>query len=100
MRGILKKSMLFVQWMVENAQTFTNLEGSVSLVQGVENATPAFDMYAQYTNEGKTFSLPRLAWKVGLNTMLQPLTITLRETGDVDAFLTEVDSEVDMLYND
>ncbi|MDD3334495.1 MAG: ABC transporter substrate-binding protein [Eubacteriales bacterium] len=88
----------FLQWMIANAQKFVDMEGSVNLVNGVVNATPAFDVFAQFATEGRTFTLARNQWKSGTNTVIQPLTQILRESDDVDSFLADVDNEVKLHY--
>lgn len=93
-------ALAFLAWMseAENAQKFADMEGSPSLLNGVEVATPEFAKMAELISEGKSFIIPRGYWAPSMVKELQNALQRLVSSKDVDQFLKELDEGVKVAY--
>ena len=93
-------ALAFLAWMseAENAQKFADMEGSPSLLNGVEVATPEFAKMAELISEGKSFIIPRGYWAPSMVNELQNALQRLVSSKDVDQFLKELDEGVKVAY--
>ena len=93
-------ALAFLSWMSdpENAQMFADMEGSTSLIKGVEVATPEFAKMSELISAGKSFVIPRGYWAPSMVNELQNALQRLVSSKDVDQFLQEIDEGVKVAY--
>ncbi len=91
----------FLEWLstTENAQKLADMEGSPSLIKGVEAATPQFESLVALIDEGKSFRISRNYWKSGMVSEINNVFQRLLVSKDVDEFLEDLDNSVKMIYN-
>ena len=93
-------ALAFLAWLsaTENAQMFADMEGSPSLINGVNAATPEFEKMSELISEGKSFVSPRVYWKATMVNELSNVLQRLVSSKDVDLFLQELDESVRVNY--
>lgn len=93
-------ALAFLAWLseTENAQMFADMEGSPSLINGVNAATPEFAKMSELISEGKSFVIPRVYWKATMVNELSNVLQRLVSSKDVDLFLQELDESVRVTY--
>lgn len=83
----------------ENAQVFNDIDGSLSMVNGVENSIPQFDEVFRQINEGDVYEMMSNQWPTGYNVALQDLVSAMLLSGDLDAYYDAVDKLTVEMYN-
>ncbi|KIY23114.1 MULTISPECIES: ABC transporter substrate-binding protein [Mesobacillus] len=96
-----KEAKIFLEWLTkkETAQKFHDIEGSPSLVNGVESSVPELEAVTNAIKEGKNFKIPRNYWAPGMVTEFNKVLQDLIATGDVDASMKKLDKAVKQIYN-
>ncbi len=96
-----EEAKLFLEWLstTKNAQKLADMEGSPSLIKGVEAATPQFASLVELMDEGKSFRISRAYWKAGMVSEINNVFQRLLVNKDIDEFLLDLDNSVKMIYN-
>jgi len=83
----------------ENAQIFNDLDGSLSLINGVENTVEEFDTVFNAINQGDVYEMMSNYWPNGYMTRLQDLVSAMLLNNDPETFYKDLDSLTVELYN-
>lgn len=96
-----EEAKLFLDWLstAEVAQKLADMDGSPSMIKGVQVGTPQFESLSMLIAEGKSFRISRAYWKAGMVGEINNVFQRLLANKDIDAFLADVDNAVNMIYN-
>lgn len=83
----------------ENAQMFNDIDGSLSLINGVQNNIKEFDSAFEAINQGEVYEMMSNLWPNGFNQRQQELTSAMLLNDDLETFCKELDKLAVELYN-
>ncbi|MEG0271087.1 MAG: extracellular solute-binding protein [Clostridia bacterium] len=84
----------------ENAQKFSDYDGTPSAIKGVAfNKAEFDDMFVNYIQTGKTISVPANSWPAGFGGTYGNLNQELIDNGNVDAWLENLNTLILDSYN-
>lgn len=85
----------------ENAQKFSDFDGTPSAIKGVEfNKTEFADMFNEYVKTGKTMSVPSNSWPAGFGGEYGNLNQALVDDENVDQWLENLNQLILDTYNE
>lgn len=82
----------------ENAQIFNDIDGSMSLVQGVQSNIPEFSDVFEIINAGKVYEMMSNMWPVNYNSTLMDYVSMMLMYNDLDTYISDVDSMTAEFY--
>lgn len=98
-----EEAKLFVEFCtsVENAQKFCDYDGSPSAIKGVTYNNEVFEgMFTNYIETGKTINIPSNSWPASFGGEYGNICQELIDSGDVDAWLENLNQLILDTYNE
>lgn len=98
-----EEAKLFVEFCtsVENAQKFCDYDGSPSAIKGVTYNNEVFQgMFTNYIETGKTINIPSNSWPASFGGEYGNICQELIDSGDVDAWLENLNQLILDTYNE